>query len=166
MHQTNWYDVIPFFMTTSGYGVLMNFCCHATKTSPLNFTASFLNTSCWDYYFFYGPQFDTIIAGYRTVAGQAPMLPKWAYGFWQCKNRYTAADSIVTAVSTFRKDSIPVDNIVQDWYWWTNTGSFSGLPAIRHRPRQCGSIASTSKTATLPCRYGRNSHRVPQRIPP
>ena len=124
MRQTNWTDVIPFFMTTSGYGILMNFCCHATKTSPLNFTASFLNNSCWDYFFFYGPEFDTIIAGSRTVMGQAPMLPKWAYGFWQCKNRYQSSSEMLTAVSTYRSNNIPLDCIVQDWYWWTTIGSF------------------------------------------
>ncbi|HEX7509837.1 MAG TPA: TIM-barrel domain-containing protein, partial [Chitinivibrionales bacterium] len=124
MHQTNWTDVIPFFMTTSGYGILMNFCCHAKKTSPLNFTASFLNKSCWDYFFFYGPQFDTIMAGSRTVTGQAPMLPKWAYGLWQCKNKYNNSNDILTAVTTYRQNNIPVDCIVQDWYWWTNIGSF------------------------------------------
>jgi alpha-D-xyloside xylohydrolase len=125
MHQSNWVDVIPFFMTTSGYGILMNFCCHATKTSPLNFTASFLNTSCWDYFFFYGPQFDTIMANSRTVTGQAPMLPKWAYGLWQCKNRYTSSSDIISAVTTYRQDNIPVDCVVQDWFWWTAIGSFT-----------------------------------------
>jgi alpha-D-xyloside xylohydrolase len=124
MHQTNWIDVIPFFMTTSGYGVLMNFCCHATKTTPLNFTASYLLNNSWDYFFIYGPQFDSIIAGYRTITGPAPMLPKWAYGFWQCKNRYESSSDILTAVNTYRSDSIPVDCIVQDWDWWTAYGSF------------------------------------------
>jgi alpha-D-xyloside xylohydrolase len=125
MHQTNWMDIIPFFMTTSGYGVLMNFCCHATKSSPLNFTASFLLNNSWDYFYIYGPQFDSIIAGYRNLTGQAPMLPKWAYGFWQCKNRYSSSDSILIAVSAYRQDSIPVDCIVQDWDWWTAYGSFT-----------------------------------------
>ncbi|MGA2508039.1 MAG: TIM-barrel domain-containing protein, partial [Chitinispirillaceae bacterium] len=125
MHQTNWWDVIPFFMTTSGYGILLNLCCHMTKTSPLNFTANLLLHNAWDYFFFYGPQFDTIIAGSRTVTGQAPMLPKWAYGFWQCKNRYSSSADINTAVTTYRNDGIPLDCIVQDWYWWTTIGSFA-----------------------------------------
>ena len=119
MHQANWYDVIPFFMTTSGYGVFMNFMCHANKTSPLNFTADFLLNNSWDYFFIYGPQFDTIISGYRNIAGPAPMLPKWAFGYWQCKNRYASSTELTTAVSTFRSDNIPVDCIVQDWEWWT-----------------------------------------------
>ena len=125
MHQTNWFDVIPFFMTTSGYGVLMNLCCHMTKTSPLNFTASFLLNNAWDYFFIYGPQFDTIIADYRNLVGEAPMPPKWAFGFWQCKNRYESSADILTAVSTYRSDNIPLDCIVQDWDWWTVYGSFT-----------------------------------------
>ena len=119
MHQANWYDVIPFFLTTSGYGVLMNFCCHATKASPLNFTADFLLNNSWDYFFIYGPQFDTIISGYRDVTGPAPLLPKWAYGFWQCKNRYASSAELTSAVSQYRSNNIPLDCIVQDWEWWT-----------------------------------------------
>ena len=129
MHQANWYDVIPFFMTTSGYGVLMNFCCHATKTSPLNFTADFLLNNSWDYFFIYGPQFDAIISGYRNITGPAPMLPKWAFGYWQCKNRYMSSSQILGVVDTFRQNNIPLDFIVQDWSWWSGTttgyGSFT-----------------------------------------
>jgi alpha-D-xyloside xylohydrolase len=129
MHQVNWMDVIPFFMTTSGYGVLMNFACHATKTPPLKFDADFLLNNSWDYYFIYGPQFDAIISGYRYITGPAPMLPKWAFGFWQCKNRYASSADLTTAVSTYRAQNIPLDCIVQDWMWWsggaTGRGSFT-----------------------------------------
>ena len=123
MRQCNWYDVIPFFMTTRGYGVLMNFMCHAVKNPPLNFIADFLLNKNWDYYFIYGPQFDTIISGYRDLTGSAPMLSKWAYGFWQCKNRYQSATELTNAVSGFRSRNIPLDCIVQDWQWWLGTTS-------------------------------------------
>ena len=123
MHQANWYDVIPFFMTTSGYGVLMNFCCHATKSTPLNFSADFLLNNSWDYFFIYGPQFDTIISGYRNVTGPAPMLSKWAFGYWQCKNRYASSSQLNGVIDTFRSKNIPVDCIVQDWEWWTNANN-------------------------------------------
>jgi alpha-D-xyloside xylohydrolase len=132
MHQSNWYDVLPFFMTTRGYGVLMNFACHATKTPPLTFTADYLLNNSWDYFFIYGPQFDTVISGYRYVTGPAPMLSKWAYGFWQCKNRYVSAADLITAISEYRTRGIPLDCIVQDWQWWTGGqegwGSFTWNP--------------------------------------
>jgi alpha-D-xyloside xylohydrolase len=121
MHQANFYDVIPFFMTTRGYGILMNFCCHAVKTPPLNFNADFLLNESWDYFFVYGPEFDTIIAGYRRLSGSTPMLPKWAFGYWQSKNRYTNATELIGVVDTFRSRNIPIDCIVQDWYWWARS---------------------------------------------
>jgi alpha-D-xyloside xylohydrolase len=125
MHQTNWMDVLPFFITTSGYGVLMNFCCHAYKASPLTFRASMLLNRSWDYFFFYGPAFDTIIAGYRNVTGPAPMPPKWALGWWQCKNAYGSSNDLLSVVSNYRSNNIPLDCIVQDWGWWTAYGNFA-----------------------------------------
>jgi alpha-D-xyloside xylohydrolase len=129
MHQVNWMDVIPFFMTTSGYGILMNFGCHASKKAGLDFTADFLFNGSWDYYFIYGPQFDAIISGYRYLTGPAPLPPKWAFGFWQCKNRYASSAEINTAIQTYRSQKIPLDCIVQDWMWWSGgaegRGSFT-----------------------------------------
>ncbi len=75
-----------------------------------------------DYYFFYGPDFDRIIAAYRELTGQAPMFGKWAYGFWQCKNRYKSQEEILGIAKKYRELHIPVDNIVQDWFWWNRKG--------------------------------------------
>ena len=33
-----------------------------------------------DYYFFYGPELNQVIADYRQLTGEAPMFPKWVYG--------------------------------------------------------------------------------------
>ena len=41
-----------------------------------------------DYYFVYGHSMDSIVSGYRTLTGRAPILPKWAWGFWQSRERY------------------------------------------------------------------------------
>ncbi|MBN1128384.1 MAG: DUF5110 domain-containing protein [Chitinispirillaceae bacterium] len=140
MQQSNWYDVIPFFMTTRGYGVLMNFACRATKTPPLNFSADFLLNNSWDYFFVYGPEFDAVVSGYRYLTGPAPMLSKWAFGFWQCKNRYASSNELTTAVATYRTQNIPVDCIVQDWQWWlggaTGWGSFTWDNANYPNPSQ------------------------------
>ena len=38
-----------------------------------------------DYYFFYGPALNQVIADYRQLTGEAPMFPKWVYGYWQCR---------------------------------------------------------------------------------
>jgi alpha-D-xyloside xylohydrolase len=82
-------------------------------------------TSLWsevgdgvDYYFVYGPSLDGVIAGYREITGRAPMMPRWAYGMWQCRERYESADQMLGVLAEMRKRGIPFDNIVQDWQYW------------------------------------------------
>ena len=82
-------------------------------------------TSLWsqvadgvDYYFVYGPELDDVVAGYRRLTGQATMLPLWAYGYWQCRERYKTAQEITDVLKGYRDRSAPIDNIVQDWQYW------------------------------------------------
>ena len=71
-----------------------------------------------DYYFVHGGNFDQVIHGYRVITGKAPMMPKWAMGFWQSREHYNSQDDILSTVKEFRKRRIPLDNIVQDWFYW------------------------------------------------
>ncbi len=71
-----------------------------------------------DYYFMAGPELDSVVNSYRTLTGKAPMFGKWAYGFWQCKEHYHTQQEILDVVKELRKRRVPLDNIVQDWYYW------------------------------------------------
>ncbi|HEV8407432.1 MAG TPA: TIM-barrel domain-containing protein, partial [Sphingomicrobium sp.] len=71
-----------------------------------------------DYYFIPGSSMDEAIAGYRGLTGKAPILPKWAYGFWQSRQRYETQDQLLGVVHEYRRLGIPLDNIVQDWLYW------------------------------------------------
>ena len=82
-------------------------------------------TSLWsqvadgvDYYFVYGPELDDVVAGYRQLTGKATMMPLWAYGYWQCRERYKTAQEITDVLKGYRDRSAPIDNIVQDWQYW------------------------------------------------
>jgi alpha-D-xyloside xylohydrolase len=75
-----------------------------------------------DYVVFYGPSADEVIASYRHLSGNVPLFPKWAYGFWQCRERYASASQLVEAVNEFRARQLPVDVIVQDWQYWGSRG--------------------------------------------
>jgi alpha-D-xyloside xylohydrolase len=87
---------------------------------PLGNTTTFRSQAAnsIDYYFFYGLEFDDIIAAYRNATGAAPLWPKWAYGFWQCRERYSSQQQILDTVAEFRQRRIPIDLIVQDWQYW------------------------------------------------
>lgn len=71
-----------------------------------------------DYYFIWGKNMDEVISGYRTLTGKATIVPRWALGFWQSRERYKTQDEILTTVAEFRKRKIPLDNIVLDWSYW------------------------------------------------
>lgn len=71
-----------------------------------------------NYYFIYGENMDEVISGYRTVTGKSQIMPKWAMGFWQSRERYRTQDELLTTLAEFRKRDIPIDNIVQDWSYW------------------------------------------------
>ena len=71
-----------------------------------------------DYYFIYGKNMDSVISGYRNLTGKAPIMPKWAFGFWQSRERYKTEDEILSTAKEFRERKIPIDNIVLDWSYW------------------------------------------------
>ncbi len=80
------------------------------------------NAKILDYIVFSGPSADNVIAAYRNLSGSVPLFPLWAYGFWQCRERYTSGNQLVETVKEFRKRNIPVDVIVQDWQYWGKNG--------------------------------------------
>jgi alpha-D-xyloside xylohydrolase len=71
-----------------------------------------------DYYFIRGNTMDEVISGYRIVTGKAQVMPKWAMGFWQSRERYKTQEELLAVLKEFRERQIPVDNIVQDWSYW------------------------------------------------
>ncbi len=71
-----------------------------------------------DYYFIAGKNMDEVIAGYRTLTGRASLYPKWALGFWQSRERYKSSSEVEETLAEFRRRHIPIDNIVQDWFYW------------------------------------------------
>ena len=115
---------VPLLLSSNGYGIFWN---NGSRSRMNNrfVHALYLSSEvadAMDYYFFYGPDFDKIIADYRELTGQAPLFGKWAYGFWQCKNRYDSQQELESIAKKYRDLHIPLDNIVQDWFWWNIMG--------------------------------------------
>ena len=117
---------VPFLVSSNGYGIFWN---NDSRSRFNNRFANYLYVSSEvadviDYYFFYGPDLDKVIAAYRELTGQPPLFGKWAYGFWQCKNRYKSQEEILGVARRYRELHIAADNIVQDWFWWNRKGEF------------------------------------------
>ncbi len=71
-----------------------------------------------DYYFIKGETGDDVISGYRELTGKAQIMPKWAMGLWQSRERYRTQEQLVDVIKEYRKRNIPFDNIVLDWQYW------------------------------------------------
>ena len=113
---------VPVLLSTKGYGLMWdnysasNF--YGAEAGNTKFKYVSESGKQVDYYFFYGPGFDQIINLYRTATGKAPMFAKWAFGLFQSQDKYTSQDEILTVKDNYRNNHIPVDVIVQDWYYW------------------------------------------------
>ena len=81
-----------------------------------------------DFVVFAGDSADEIITNYRELSGTVPMLPFWAFGFWQCRERYNSSEELISTVREFRKRNLPLDVIVQDWQYWGDNGW--GVPQL------------------------------------
>jgi alpha-D-xyloside xylohydrolase len=130
LSQENTNIAIPLLVSTNGYGIFWN---NSSRSQVNNrfIHALYLSAEVADqidYYFIYGPEPDAIIGSYRQLTGEVPLFGRWAYGFWQCKNKYQSQQELETIAARYRAEHIPVDNIVQDWFWWVTMGEMKWNP--------------------------------------
>lgn len=75
-----------------------------------------------DYIVIAGPSADEVMQGYRELTGATPMMPRWAYGYIHCRERFRSSKEIVDTLREFRRRKLPVDVMVQDWQYWGRHG--------------------------------------------
>jgi len=119
LYQQNMKAVVPMLVSSKGYGILMNNC------GLMTFHDDQYGSYWWcdvaeqlDYYFIGGNDIDSVVAGYRLLTGAVPLLPKWAYGYLQSKERYKTAEEMLSVAKQFRKEQIPLDALILDWKSW------------------------------------------------
>ena len=122
--QNNTDVAIPLLVSSKGYALLWNTASftYMDNRYPLELNLDSMNEDGVDYFVIYGPELDDVIHQYRTMTGHAPMLPRWSFGFIQSKDRYQSMEEMQGIVDRYRKEQIPIDAIVQDWFWWKTEG--------------------------------------------
>lgn len=134
LYQHNLRIVIPSIVSTGGYGLLFDAYSAMTFADGAGGgSLAFDVIDELDYYFIYGPDMDGAVAGYRQLTGHAAMLPRWALGYIQSKERYKTQDELVATVKEFRDRRIPLDLIVQDWNYWI-PGQWGGDVDVKRYP--------------------------------
>jgi alpha-D-xyloside xylohydrolase len=121
---------IAVLVSTKGYGIFWDnysytdFKGNISGNTRYSFTSDCSDVAggIFDYYFFYGPEIDQVIAGYRTATGHVPLFPKWGYGLIQSRDRYMSQTELYGIMDGYRNNKIPLDCIVQDWHYWDGAG--------------------------------------------
>ncbi len=133
LYQHNLRILIPSIVSTRGYGLLFDAYSAMTFADGADGgSMTFDVIDDLDYTFIAGPDMDGAVAGYRQLTGEAVMLPRWAYGYVQSKERYKTQDELVATVKEFRDRKIPLDVIVQDWSYWISSQWGGDLDTARY----------------------------------
>lgn len=122
LQQKNTDIAIPVLVSSAGYGILwdnpsitdVDVAVHGDQLTWKSEAGSAI-----DYYLMVGPDLDRVVAGYRELTGAAPMMPKWLWGMWQCKERYESQKELLGIAKEYRDRKVPIDGIIQDWQYWT-----------------------------------------------
>ena len=119
LYQHNMRIPMPWILSERGYAMLFDCGSLMTFNDDERGSWMFLDTvSQLDYYFLAGECFDELIRGFRLLTGKAAMLPKWAFGYVQSKERYESQEELVGIARAYRERKVGLDCIVQDWKTW------------------------------------------------
>ncbi|MBR3740265.1 MAG: DUF5110 domain-containing protein [Clostridia bacterium] len=118
LYQHNMKAVVPVLVSTKGWGLLFDMGCFMTFHDDAY--GSYLWADCadeMDYYFMAGG-YAAVCRQYRCLTGAAPLLPRYAFGYIQSKERYKDAEELLSVAKEYRRRQVPLDLIVQDWQTW------------------------------------------------
>lgn len=121
--QVNTQAAMPVILSINGWGMFWD---NPSRTvfrdnqDGMSFASDYGNTV--SFYIFVGQRLDDLIQDYRQLTGTAPMLPRWAYGYHQSRNRYRSQQEIVSIASRIRDEHIPMDSIFLDYQYWGKYG--------------------------------------------
>ena len=122
---------VPFLVTNKGYGLVWD------NPSKTTIEPGFNEQTKWtsqvgdrvSFFVIAGKTADEIYSGYRLLTGATPLLPKAAYGFIQCKQRYSTQAEVLAVAEGYRRRHLPADMIVIDWFYYTKMGQMDMDPA-------------------------------------
>lgn len=129
--ESEWaYKNIPFYLTSRGYGVLVDdpgrvsFEVASTHTTRVQFS---IPGHSLDYYLFGGPTPKDVLDQYTALSGRPALPPDWSFGLWLSTSFTTNYDeqSILAYLERMEAEKIPVSVFHFDCFWmrgltWTS----------------------------------------------
>ncbi len=116
------YKDVPFFMTTSGYGVLVNspdrisFEIGTEQVMRAQFAAPGEEL---DYFFIYGPDPKQVLDKLGALSGRPALPPAWTFGLWLTTSFTTNYDepTVMGFIDGMRERQIPLHVFHFDCFW-------------------------------------------------
>lgn len=119
LYQHNLKVAMPVLLSSRGYGLFFDTLAFSVFEDGVDGGAFWSRAAAQlDYYFLLGPAFDAIVAAMRRLTGGTPMLPRWALGYVQSRERYESAEELIWIVREHRRRRLPLDCVVLDWQYW------------------------------------------------
>ena len=120
LYQENMRIAVPVFVSSKGYAVLVNCASVMTFDATDHRRGKFFldSADAVDFWFLFGGDFRGVCREIGRLTGPTPMLPKWAFGYVQSKERYGSQEELLSVGRRYREEKIPVDVLVQDWLYW------------------------------------------------
>lgn len=119
LYQHNMIISIPFLLSSAGYGVLIEAgCAMRFESQGRSFHFDLDAVDGFSYVVLRGADCADVVRKLTRITGRATLLPKWAFGYIQSKERYESADELVSVAGEFRKRGLGLDCLVLDWKTW------------------------------------------------
>lgn len=130
LYQRHVKHVVPFLVSSEGYGLLWNNPSLGRVEFAQNLTR-WVSYGCpqVDYYITTGASYAEIMEQYADVSGHAPAFPAWAAGLWQCKLRYETQEEFLQVAREFKRLGLPISVLVIDFLHWKYEGDWTLDPA-------------------------------------
>lgn len=150
------YKNIPFYLTSQGYGVLVNhpdrvsFEVGSHHVSRVQFSVA---GHSLDYYVFAGPTMKAVLEQYTALSGRPPLLPEWSFGLWLSTSfttNYNEHD-IFANIDRMEALGIPISVFHFDCFWMKELTWCSLLWDERNFPDPAGMLRRIQERGIKVC---------------
>jgi alpha-D-xyloside xylohydrolase len=125
------YKPVPFFMSTTGYGIWVDTTAEATFDMNASSTSDievFVPAEKLRIVLFTGPEFPKILERFTGLTQRAILPPYWAFAPWMGRDYHQNQEQVLEDVEKTRALGLPASVIVIDSPWTTSYNSYKFNP--------------------------------------
>jgi alpha-D-xyloside xylohydrolase len=126
--QDSSYKVVPWFISTRGYGFYLDSFAESWFDMRAGYNDRFVITNLFPSLNFnavYGPKLTDVLSLYTRFAGRPPTPPAWAFGPWLSSDIWQTGGQVRYAVQKYRALGIPGSVFVFDSPWEVSYNDFT-----------------------------------------